>query len=488
VRVLAGVAVLALAAGCLRASRYECSTNEQCVAGGLDGFCEPTDDARHFCAFPDETCAPSGLRFGASAEASAGACAGGVTAAGRNADVCLAGAKFPVEFSACTQTVCARLPTCCGASWGPLCVSEADLLCGAGCGRQLAFAGKGAVDVVADDDRDGTFTVATTIGAAAQFYARVQWADLDGDATPELVVATSNLGDAGDEQWIDHYDGTTLSTVVDVRSVMKAGRTPWVRFSALAISIGDYDRDGYADLAWFGTYPAFLIAHNRKALQLELGPEGSMGPPDVVNPIADGVGWGDVDGDGDDDLALMFDNNLWVLRSDHDQLVPAWNVALPDRPYWGAWGDVDGDGKLDLAIAGNGFARIFRNAGTELDKTPVWMLDGPQYYGGTWIDVDRDGDLDVVVSENQGKLRLYLNDAGVMQTKPAWSSLEDQETPTVVAADVDGDGDLDLVVANHQPFPSRIYLNDGDQTFSVGSLSLPAISFEGVSATARTIR
>jgi hypothetical protein len=97
------------------------------VLDGVDGFCEPTDDGRHFCAFPDATCDPSGLRFGAAAEGSAGACAGGVTAPGRNADVCLAGAKFPVEFSACTQAVCARLPSCCAASWGALCVSEADL-------------------------------------------------------------------------------------------------------------------------------------------------------------------------------------------------------------------------------------------------------------------------------------------------------------------------------------------------------------------------
>src|SRR5262249_39680559 len=153
------------------------------------------------------------------------------------------------------------------------------------------------------------------------------------------------------------------------------------------------------------------------------------------SPILYGGGWGDVDGDGDDDLAVGFDDNVWILTADHDRLTPTWNVALPGRPYWMGWGDVDGDGNLDLGAVGDGFARLWRNTGTGLDKTPVWSIDGTQFYGGTWIDVDGDGDLDLMVNVHTGKLQLYLNDGGVLQKTPVWSSLEDNDPPAVIAAD-----------------------------------------------------
>jgi FG-GAP-like repeat len=487
VRRAAVVAVIGLAAGCLRTATYECATSEQCRSGPDQGSCEPAPDGRHFCALPDPTC-ESQLRFtGAAPDGIATTCAGGITPQGRSHDVCLPGARFPREFSSCTEVVCAKEPTCCASSWTRLCVMEADLLCPQQCGRQLAFAGKGVVSIVADDDRDGVFTVVSSTGTASQFFGPVEWADLDGDATPELLVTTSNLAAAGDEQSVDHYDGRTIAAGFDLRTITTdASRTPWVNYSALALSVGDYDKDGYADVAWLGTFPSFLVAHNHHDGRFTLGPEPPAAPPDLVNPIVDGVGWGDVDSDGDDDLAIAFDNTVWILIADHDRLQPTWTTAIPSRPYWGAWGDVDGDGKLDLVVVGDGFGRLWRNRGAGLDPTPVWSVDGTQFYGGTWIDVDRDGDLDLALTVHTGKLQLYLNDHGVMQTTPVWSSLEDNEAPAIGAADVDGDKDLDLVIANQQPYPPRIYLNDGDQTFSLGQITLPANNYDGVAATART--
>src|SRR5207244_4108962 len=152
-----------------------------------------TADDHSFCAFADDGCAPSKMRFGDAAGAVAGTCAGGVTPAGRGPDVCLPGARFPPTFSACTQDVCEYLPGCCASSWTPACVSAAEARCQVACGRQIAFAGKGVVAVVADDDGDGTFTVVASTGTAGHPYAEVRWADLDGDATPELVIATADL-------------------------------------------------------------------------------------------------------------------------------------------------------------------------------------------------------------------------------------------------------------------------------------------------------
>jgi hypothetical protein len=482
VRIAALLAGAALAAGCLRTSPYACQRDDQCGAG----TCEPTADGRRFCAAADTTCA-SGRRFGDTAADLAGACTGVALPDGRSADVCLAGPRFPAAFTSCTESVCAKEPTCCGASWGSFCVLEAEMICKVSCGAQLAIATKGAVSILADDDHDGTFTVIASHANAAEYYHDVQWVDADGAAPPELLVGTANFSDAGDEQLVDRFDGKAITTAFDLRTLTDgSGGTPFARYLPIVIGSGDYDGDGAIDFAWIGSYPAFQTVHGRGSLRFEVGPMGAAGPPDLANPIGQGIGWGDVDGDGDDDLALATETQLFVLTSDHHALAPGAPIPLPSKPYWGAWGDYDGDGKLDLALAGDTYARVFHNRGGALDPKPIFALDGPHFYGGAWTDVDGDGTLDLALSENDGKLRVYRGTGATFSTQADWSSLEDQAANQIVSADVDGDHRLDLVLANHQPYLPRVYTNRGDLSYDVTPLSLPAADYESVSATDRT--
>jgi hypothetical protein len=84
-------------------------------------------------------------------------------------------------------------------------------------------------------------------------------------------------------------------------------------------------------------------------------------------------------------------------------------------------------------------------------------------------DVDEDGDLDIVVGITPylaQQNRLYLNDGnGTFSDATATRMPTDNENSTAVAlGDVDGDGDLDLVVGNNgdasfRGNQSRLYLN-----------------------------
>ncbi|CAN5480325.1 VCBS repeat-containing protein [soil metagenome] len=151
-----------------------------------------------------------------------------------------------------------------------------------------------------------------------------------------------------------------------------------------------------------------------------------------------------------------------------------------------AWGDIDGDGIDDLFLGGaRGFpGQILTNPG---DGTTFAPSDQPalaadkfsEDMGALFFDADADGHLDLYVASGSSEAdpgdltyrdRLYLNDGtGNFSAAPA-GMLPDsrQSTGVVAAADYDRDGDLDLFVGARQipgRYPERptsqLLRNDG---------------------------
>jgi len=85
--------------------------------------------------------------------------------------------------------------------------------------------------------------------------------------------------------------------------------------------------------------------------------------------------------------------------------LPQVNWAPDADTYSVAWGDMDGDGDLDLA-SGNveGLNKVYRNDGGVLQDTPAWQSAASDYTVSlAWGDMDNDGDLDLAVG-NCGNL------------------------------------------------------------------------------------
>lgn len=237
------------------------------------------------------------------------------------------------------------------------------------------------------------------------------FADLDRDGNDELLVANK----------LDPRERTT-SVIRRFENVGSDGDPEWRRAGSLSMR-GDYQ---YA--------PAF----------------------------------GDLDGDGDEDL---------VLADWRDELTHYENIGPPDDATDGAWdrfevadstlvtlrrgshavpalGDIDGDGDLDLFVGeSSGFLNFYRNVGSPTE--PEFELVSDEYGGfnvgrrsaPTLADLDGDGDLDLLVGSQDSGIRVFRNEGTSREPDFVPDGRLEAATRGLsvpVLRDLDGDGTLEL--------------------------------------------
>ena len=248
----------------------------------------------------------------------------------------------------------------------------------------------------------------------------------------------------------------------------QVGRTP---VEALP---GDFNEDGAPDVAWVrGDY-----ANNGLTVQLNLG-DGTMGEPrnfdSSVQEGNDGV-VADLNGDGHLDVATTsavgFHNDVLDLylgdgTGDFDHST----ATGGDGPYAIVAGDVDGDGDQDLAVTNSfsedGTLSVLINDGDATFEPEVTYPVEIRPHGVVFTDVDNDDDLDLVAASSGFSgitLAIYplLNDGDGTFTGAQKQEIdEEMGGPVLASGDLDGDGDEDLVLSGSETDAHYFLFNDG---------------------------
>lgn len=216
--------------------------------------------------------------------------------------------------------------------------------------------------------------------------------------------------------------------------------------AGLGVVSGDFNRDGWVDL---------YVANDGLPNQLWINRKnGTFVNEALLSGVAlnrmgkaeagMGVDAADFDGDGDEDLFVSHlngeTNTVYVNDGDgnfEDRSIET-QLAAASFPYTGfgaGWVDYDNDGRLDVLVL-NGEVRIieklaaqghpyplvqpnqlFHNLGdgrfVEVKGAELGVLaDQEVSRGAAFGDVDNDGDRDLVIFNNNGPLRLLLNNVG----------------------------------------------------------------------------
>ncbi len=216
---------------------------------------------------------------------------------------------------------------------------------------------------------------------------------------------------------------------------------------------GDFDRDRDTDvlsrdadsLIWYENHFGNWVRHT-----IDIGfPAQVPGSYMVL----------DVDNDGDLDftvLALTFGGEFsWYENRD---LAAEWrkhtiaaSLNFPGRAR-SSFGDLDGDGDLDVALPVFGDGRLlwFENLGSGM----AWQEREVAFIGSealwtTLADIDGDGDPDIVGARyTEGSIQWYENQL----PNPSWPAHVIAHLPGTSlgeCADLDGDGDKDLITASN---------------------------------------
>lgn len=307
---------------------------------------------------------------------------------------------------------------------------------------------------------------------------RFNGADLAGETNRTLSLTNIHLAQEGRYSVVIMAGDGTVTTnfaylLVDAQFtkitegpvVTERGNSGWAGW-------GDFDEDGYADLA-VGRYQlgTNAVYHNMGDGSFERVTNGPLvHSHDVFST------WGDWNNDGGLDLmvARQDEGTLLYFRVGPELLNPT-SIGLETMDWWGcAMADYDRDGDVDLFFSNvlKTRNRLYRNEGDTsfvlLTANEVGQPVNVGSWGGPcWDDFDDDGWPDLYVPSFRTSRSLLFRNTRLGGFTPVTNVVTGTSGPAIAGAwgDYDNDGRMDLCVACLWGGTTTIYRNLGDGEF-----------------------
>ncbi len=320
----------------------------------------------------------------------------------------------------------------------------------------------GDVDLVAvrlftlltwENEGDGSFSAPTTYDLFSTRARQVELLELDDDDTPEVVI-----GGAQNRIWV----------IYELGGPARAGET--LGAAVTNFHSGDVIGDERKDLlTTVQGRPTLAILEASSAgfeppvfLGVPNGRSSTSGIPDVI-----GVGLGDMDDDGDQDVAVVMDSDkgISVLRRDAQEgLRAAIDLIAAPGASVAATGDLNEDGRDDLITISVRQRRIGLR----------------QLQGRRWIEVNFDvaespptaallgnltgDDVDLAIAFSSGEISIYENYSRFL-FNPTQSLRASTPLGGLASCRINDDEHADLVTLRSDTGLIEVFLNSPDTGF-----------------------
>lgn len=241
-----------------------------------------------------------------------------------------------------------------------------------------------------------------------------------------------------------------------------------------SITAADFNSDGHLDLAVLHYVSGNCCISGFATILLGDGSGNftSAGAPLSIGSDPSSLTVGDFNRDGNADLAATLSTGrvAVLLGNGAGGFGAAITFTADGNATSIATGDINADGKLDLVTGNlNGFnISILLGDGSGNFGAPLKYStgDNPQYVA--LADVNQDSKLDVVTANSSNKVSVLLGSGTGSFNSPALFTVA-SSPQSVLVRDLNGDGRLDLATANSGTGTVSILIGDGNGSF--GSLT-----------------
>lgn len=307
---------------------------------------------------------------------------------------------------------------------------------------------------------DGTFMVPDTFETNYSLGHKIELFDFDMDG--DLDILTGQFVSPGTLVWYPNNGAGNFGSPIAIQEGFNNFKD---------IELGDFDNDGDIDFVVLATQIKYLENLGSGTFAtLTYIDEDIIGLESISSGDFTGNGFLDIviasHGLGWDDYLTRFENGGNASFS-----APIFfNPQDPSGPHAVAIGDIDGDGDEDIATATlyNDLVVWYENNGTgQFEESHITSIEENEGYRHIELaDLDSDGDLDIITGSSSDNHIAWQANDGNGNFSPMLTLTDDVDYPRDFEIDdLDADGDMDICAISFDDGEVYWFPNDGSQNF-----------------------